>query len=221
MHSCNNNNLPTKKQKTKETINYILSNIVLYHLKPKSKHVKSYSHLSDLLLKTLQDVGLRYPFPDPYYLALLLLWPSPTQKNTEIGTYVTAIRNSSRKHLSKLFRKRNTVAKLYLGKEEGLKRLISKPKLDKSFLPMMPRDALAQLWWNGDIFKEKAIISRLHRVSGTIEQGELFANYGKLKIPVRPALIDGIRSGFSTEKVSFYLGFAINGPLAYDIQHEN
>ncbi|XP_067452179.1 sterile alpha motif domain-containing protein 9-like [Thunnus thynnus] len=213
--------LANKKQKTKETINYILSNIVLYHLKPKSKHVKSYSHLSDLLLKTLQDVGLRYPFPDPYYLALLLLWPSPTQKNTEIGTYVTAIRNSSRKHLSKLFRKRSTVAKLYLGKEEGLKRLISKSKLDKSFLPMMPRDALAQLWWNGDIFKEKAIISRLHRVSGTIEQGELFANYGKLKIPVRPALIDGIRSGFSTEKVSFYLGFAINGPLAYDIQHEN
>lgn len=209
------------KQKTKETINYILSNIVLYLLKPKSKHVKNNSQLSALLLKTLQDVGLRYPFPDPYFLALLLLWPSPTQENTEIGTYVNAIRNSSRKHLSKVFRRRSTVAKLYLGKEEGLKRLISKPKLDKSFLPVMPRDTLAQLWWNGDIFKEKAIISRLHRVSGTIEQGELFANYGKLKIPVRPAHIGGIRTGFSTEKVSFYLGFAINGPLAYDIQHEN
>ncbi|XP_053178657.1 sterile alpha motif domain-containing protein 9-like [Scomber japonicus] len=208
-------------KKTKETINYILSNIVLYLLKPKSKHVKSYKYLSDLLLKTLQDVGLRYPFPDPYYLALLLLWPSPTQENTEIATYVTAIRNSTRKHLSKLFQKRITGAKLYLGKEEGLKRLISKPNLDKSFLPKMPRDALAQLWWNGDIFKEKEIISRLHRVSGTIEQGELFANYGKLKIPVRPAHIGGIRTGFSTEKVSFYLGFAINGPLAYDIQHVN
>ncbi|CAK6979056.1 sterile alpha motif domain-containing protein 9-like [Scomber scombrus] len=210
-----------KKQKTKETINYILSNIVLYLSKPKSKHVKSYKYLSGLLSKTLQDIGLRYAFPDPYYLALLLLWPSPTQENTEIATYVTAIRKSSGRHLSKLFRKRSTVAMLYLGKEEGLKRLISKPNLDKSFLPKMPRDALAQLWWNGDIFKEKAIISRLHRVSGTIEQGELFANYGKLKIPVRPALIDGVRTGFSTERVSFYLGFAINGPLAYDIQHEN
>ncbi|XP_053179068.1 sterile alpha motif domain-containing protein 9-like [Scomber japonicus] len=209
-----------KKQKTKETINYILSNIVLHLRKPKSKHVKSYKYLSDLLLKTLQDVGLRYPFPDPYYLALLLLWPSPTQENTEIGTYVTAIRNSSRKHLSKLFHKKGTVAMLYLGKEEGLKRLISKPQLDDNF-KRMRRDTLAQLWRNGDIFKDKAIISRLHRVSGTTEQGELFANYGKLKIPVRSALIDGVRTGFSTEKVSFYLGFAINGPLAYDIQHEN
>ncbi|XP_062280762.1 sterile alpha motif domain-containing protein 9 [Scomber scombrus] len=209
-----------KKQKTKETINYILSNIVLYLLKPKSKHVKDYSHLSDLLLKTLQDVGLRYPFPDPYYLALLLLWPSPTQENTEIGTYVTAIRNSSRRHPSKLFHKRSTVAHLYLGKEKGLKRFISKPQLDDNF-KRMRRDTLAQLWRNGDIFKDKAIINCLQRVSGTIDQGELFANYGKLKVPVRPALIDGIRTGFSTEKVSFYLGFAIDGPLAYDIQLEN
>lgn len=208
------------KQKTKETINYILSNIVLYLLKPKSKHVKSRSHLSDLLLKTLQDVGHGYPFPDPYYLALLLFWPSPTEENTEIGAYVRAIRKSSHKRLTALFRNRSTVAHLYLGKEEGLKRLVSKPRLDENFKKMR-RDALAQLWRNGDIFKDKAIINRLHRVSGTIEQGEVYANYGKVKIPVRPALIAGIRSGLSTEKVSFYLGFAINGPLAYDIQYEN
>ncbi|XP_073332006.1 sterile alpha motif domain-containing protein 9 [Pagrus major] len=209
-----------KKQKTKETINYILSNIVLYLLKPTSQHVKNHSQLSALLLKTLHDVGLRYPFPDPYYLALLLLWPSPTERNTDFEAYVRAIRNSSYKRLTSLFRRRSTVAHLYLGKGEGLKRLVSKPQLDENFKKMR-RDTLAQLWRNGDIFKDKAIIKRLHRVSGTIEQGEVFANYGKLKIPVRPALIAGIMSGFSTEKVSFYLGFAINGPLAYDIQYEN
>uniref|UniRef100_A0A8D0CQ32 SAM domain-containing protein n=1 Tax=Sander lucioperca TaxID=283035 RepID=A0A8D0CQ32_SANLU len=209
-----------QKQKTKETINHIVSNIVLYLLKPKSKHVQSQSHLSALLLKTLQDVGLRYPFPDPYYLALLLFWPSPRQENTEIVSYVRAIRNSCSKRLTSLFRNRSTVAHLFLGKEEGLKRLVSKLKLDVSFKDIR-RDTLAQRWRNGDIFKDKAIINSLHRVSGTIEQGEVFANYGKLKIPVRPALIAGIRSGFSTEKVSFYLGFAINGPLAYDIQYEN
>ncbi|XP_059197740.1 sterile alpha motif domain-containing protein 9-like [Centropristis striata] len=213
--------LINKKQKTRETINYILSNIVLYLLKPKSNYVKSQKHLSDLLSKTLQDVGLGYPFPDPYYLALLLLWPSPTQENTDVGTYVTAIRNSSRKHLSKLLRKRSTIAHFYLGKGEGLNRFVSKPKLDETFLPKMPRGILAQLWWNGDIFKEQRITSRLHRVSGFTLEGQLFANYGKLKIPVRPALIGKIRQGFSTEKVSFYLGFAINGLLAYDIQYEN
>lgn len=205
---------------TKETINYILSNIVLYLLTPTSKHVKPHSDLSALLLKTLQDVGLRYLFPDPYYLALLLFWPSPTEVNTEIVTYVKAIRNSSYKRLTQRFPNRNTVAHLYLGKEDGLRRLVSKPQLDENFKKMR-RDTLAQLWRNGDIFKDKPIINRLRRVSGTIEQGEVFANYGNLKIPVRPAFLAGIRSGYSTERVSFYLGFAINGPLAYDIQYDN
>uniref|UniRef100_G3NFK1 SAM domain-containing protein n=1 Tax=Gasterosteus aculeatus TaxID=69293 RepID=G3NFK1_GASAC len=206
-----------QKKKTKETINYIMSNIVLYLLKSKSKHVESHSSLSALLLQTLQEVGLRYPSPDPYYLALLLLWPRPGQEDTEIGTYVRAIRKSKRMTLS--FRIRNTIAILYLGKGEGLKRLVSKRQLDENFKEMR-RDTLAELWRNGDIFRKKAIIKRLQRVSGTTEQGELFANYGKGKIPVRPALIGAIRSGSSTEKVSFYLGFAINGPLAYDIQYE-
>ncbi|XP_029356830.1 sterile alpha motif domain-containing protein 9-like [Echeneis naucrates] len=209
-----------KKQKTKETINYMMSSIILYLLKPKSKHVKNCRNLLELLLQTLQNVGLAYPFPDPYYLALLLLWPSPSQINPEIGTYVKAIRNSSRKFLTPLFRNRGTVAHLYLGKEKGLKRLVSKPQLDENF-KKLHRDTLAKLWRNGDIFKDTAIISRLHRVTGTIEQGEVFANYDKLKILVRPARVAAIRTGFSTEKVSFYLGFAINGPLAYDIQYEN
>ncbi|XP_008295941.1 sterile alpha motif domain-containing protein 9 [Stegastes partitus] len=210
-----------QKQNMQVKINYILSSIVLYHQKPKSKHLKNTRHLSDLLREILQHVGLWYSFPDPYYLALLLFWPSPTEQNTEISKYVIAIRKSSQKHLSKLFRKRSTIAYFYLGKEQGLKRLVSKSKLDRSFLPKIPPDTLTQLWWNGDIFKEEVIISCLYRVSGTIEQGEVYANYGALKIPVRPARISGIRSGFSTEKVSFYLGFAINGPLAYDIKYEN
>ncbi|KAM4629524.1 sterile alpha motif domain-containing protein 9 isoform 2-T2 [Polymixia lowei] len=165
-----------QKQKIKEKINYILSNIILHLLKPKSKYVRNYKQLSALLLETLQDVGLGHPFPDPYYLALLLFWPTSTQEDTEIRTYVNAIRSSSRKRLSILFRKRSTVAHFYLGKQVGLGRLVPKPKLDECFGEIR-RNALAQLWRNGDIFKEKQIISRLHRVNGTIELGEVFANY--------------------------------------------
>ncbi|XP_043955126.1 sterile alpha motif domain-containing protein 9 [Gambusia affinis] len=210
-----------ERNHSKIKINYIMSNINLYHLNAKSKHVKKYIDLCTLLRDILQDVGLRYPFPDPYFLALLLFWPSPSEENTDIAKYVTAIRQSSHKHLSKLLQKRSTIAYFYLGKGEELKRLVSKPSLDKSFLMTMKRDALAQYWRDGDIFKEKSIRNRLYRVNGIIQQGEVYANYGKQKIPVRPARISGIRCGFSTEKVSFYIGFAINGPLAYDIKYEN
>ncbi|XP_038153129.1 sterile alpha motif domain-containing protein 9-like [Cyprinodon tularosa] len=212
----------TNERNVKTKINYIMANIVLHHLKPKSKHVKKYKELCTLLQEVLQDVGLRYPFPDPYFLAQLLFWPSPTEENIDdITKYVKAIRKSSHKHLSKLLHKRSTVAYFYLGQEDGLRGLVSKPSLDKSFLPKMNRDVLAQLWRDGDIFKEEAIKSRLYRVKGTIEQGEVYANYRKQRIPVRTARTSAIRSGFSTEKVSFYIGFAINGPLAYNIKYEN
>ena len=214
-----NKQFSDQRQKTREKINFIWSSVILYLLKPKSKYVKSYSQLCNLLLETLQEVALDYRYPDPYYLALLLFWPvSPHE--TEIRTYVTAIQKSSRKHLSILFRKRSTIAHFYLGKENGLARLVSKPKLDECFAKI-PRNAVAKLWLTGDIFREREITSRLQRVTGLIEIGEVYAIYGKLKIPVRPAYIGTTRSGLSTEKVSFYIGFAINGPLAYDIQFEN
>ncbi|XP_077439808.1 sterile alpha motif domain-containing protein 9-like [Vanacampus margaritifer] len=209
------------KYNIRRKINYILANVVLYLHRPESKLVKSYKQLCELLHEALQAVGLNYAFPDPYYLALLFFWPRPSEEDSEIRTYLNAIRSSSRKHLSKLFYKRSTVAHLYLGRESGLKRLVSKPSLDQNFLSKMPRDKLAQLWRNGDIFKEKDISSRLLPVHGTVKQGNVFANYGRLEIPVHPARRRDIRSGCSTEKVSFYLGFAIDGPLAYYIQYEN
>nr|XP_057929913.1 sterile alpha motif domain-containing protein 9-like isoform X2 [Doryrhamphus excisus] len=210
-----------QKHNIQVKINYILANVVLYTFNPKSKLVKSYKQLCDLLREALQVVVHPYHLPDPYFLAVLFFWPTLSEENSEIQEYLKHIRSSSRKHLSKLFYKRSTIAHLYLGRQDGLKRLVSKASLDKNFLTKMSRDKLAQLWWNGDIFQEKDISGRLLRVSGTIEQGEVFANYGKLKIPVNPARRSGIRGGCSTEKISFYLGFAINGPLAYDIQYQN
>ena len=213
-----------QRQKGKEKIHYILSSIILYLQEPKSKCVKSYAHLCDLLNETLQDAFLD-DTGEQYYLALLLFWPDSgdsaqeTSTGTEIRTYVNLLRKAACKHLSILFRMADAVALFYLGKGIGLSRLVPKHKLDESF--NMPRSALAQLWQNGDIFREREITSRLQRVPGLIELGEVSAIYGKLKIPVRPAYIGETRSGLSTERVSFYIGFAFDGPLAYDIKLEN
>uniref|UniRef100_A0A4W5QAI5 Pyrin domain-containing protein n=1 Tax=Hucho hucho TaxID=62062 RepID=A0A4W5QAI5_9TELE len=210
------------KEKNKDKNNFILANIILSILKPNSKHVKSHKELTDLLMLTLQDIGVQHPLPEPYYLALLLLWPSSNAEDTDIRTYVNSLRNSFRRKLSKFMRMRNTITHFYLGQRKGLERLVPKAKLDECFahVARKARTNLAQLWRSGDIFKDKKIIDRLCRVNGTIEEGELYANYGKLKIPVRPAYLGGINSGFSTEKVSFFVGFAIDGPLAYDIKYE-
>ncbi|XP_061079980.1 sterile alpha motif domain-containing protein 9-like [Conger conger] len=202
---------------TKDKTNYILANIILNLTVPKSKFVRSRKDLTSLLKEILQDVGTQHRYPEPYYLSLLLLWPEKNMIDANITVYVNSIRKSSRKQLSHLFRKRNTIAHFYLGKSEGLQRLVPKPELDNSIPNVRQRNAL---WQSADIFKGELIKKRLLRVNGMIENGEAYINYGKLKIPVRPAYLGGVRSGYSTENVSFYVGFAIDGPLAYDIQYE-
>uniref|UniRef100_A0A8B9GU58 SAM domain-containing protein n=1 Tax=Astyanax mexicanus TaxID=7994 RepID=A0A8B9GU58_ASTMX len=197
--------------------NHLLTHIILKLNHPTSKLAKSQKGLTDLLTDILQEAGLSYQYPEPYYLALLLLWPGDKHVDKRITTYVENIKRSSQKQHPYLFRARTPIAHLYLGKGDGLDRLVSKTFLDRSFSDVSERNIL---WQNAEIFKEAAIKAKLLRVKGIITQGELYAEYGKLQIPVRPTYLGGIRSGHSTEKVSFYVGFAIDGPLAYDIQYE-
>ncbi|XP_076836999.1 sterile alpha motif domain-containing protein 9-like [Brachyhypopomus gauderio] len=203
-----------------DRMNHLLTHIILKLSKPDSKLAKTPKELNDLLKEILQEVGLQHQYPEPYYLALLLLWPGRkhSDQNKDIKTYVERIRISCRKQFSHIFRARTPIVHFYLGKSDGLNRLISKAALDNCFINVVKRNVL---WQSADIFKEQKIKDKLLRVNGTSEQGELYAEYGNLRIPVRPTYLGGIRSGHSTEKVSFYVGFAIDGPLAYDIQYED
>ena len=61
----------------------------------------------------------------------------------------------------------------------------------------------------------------LLRVKGTSESRGIYIHLGNVKILVRPVYLGDIRSGGSQETVSFYLGFSMEGPVAYDIKYEN
>ncbi|KAI7807318.1 sterile alpha motif domain-containing protein 9-like [Triplophysa rosa] len=200
----------------KDKTNHLLAHIILKLNKPKSPLAKLPKELIGLLKEILQEAGTQHQHPEPYYLALLLLWPGNDPPDTRITTYAGMIKKSSKKQLLHIFRVRNPIAHFYLGKADGLERLLPKSALDSDFSNLRDRNVL---WQNADIFKEQAIKDKLLRVHGTIEEGELYAEYGKLKIPVRPTYLGGIRSGHSTERVTFYVGFAIDGPLAYDVQY--
>ncbi|XP_067220244.1 sterile alpha motif domain-containing protein 9-like [Chanodichthys erythropterus] len=213
-HSFIYNNCVTKSLKDKT--NHLLAHIILKLNKPNSTFAKTQRELADLLKELLQEAGTQHQHPEPYYLAVLLLWPGRNNTDPRITTYVEMLKKSSRKQLSHIFRFRNPIAHFYLGKSDGLERLVSKASLDSDFSKVRDRNVL---WQNADIFKEQAIKDKLFRVNGTLELGELYAEYGKLKIPVRRTYLGGLRSGHSTERVTFYIGFAIDGPLAYDIQY--
>ncbi|KAL0146983.1 hypothetical protein M9458_057712, partial [Cirrhinus mrigala] len=213
-HSFIYKNCITKTLKDKT--NHLLAHIILKLNQPGSPLAKTQRELTDLLKELLQEAGTQHPHPEPYYLAVLMLWPGKHGTDSHITTYVETLRKSSRKQFANIFRVRNPIAYFYLGKSEGLERLVSKANLDSDFSSVRDRNVL---WQNADIFKEQAIKDKLLRVNGMMEYGELYAEYGKLRIPVRRTYLGGLRSGHSTERVTFYIGFAIDGPLAYDIQY--
>ncbi|XP_056336689.1 sterile alpha motif domain-containing protein 9-like [Danio aesculapii] len=213
-HSFIYKNCTTKTLKDKT--NHLLAHIILKLNKPSSRFAKTQIELIDLLKELLQEAGTQHPHPEPYYLAVLLLWPGKHVTDPRITTYVETQKKSSRKQFSHIFRVRNPIAYFYLGKSDGIERLVPKASLDIDFVNVRDRNVL---WQTADIFKEQAIKDKLCRVNGIMEQGELYAQYGKHWIPVRRTYLGGLRSGHSTERVTFYIGFAIDGPLAYDIQY--
>lgn len=220
------------------TLNFILANIVMHCIKTSSKLVKRYEELVDLLDKELQKEGTRSTLTEMYYLSMLLMWPAkdrklesiPTYK--DISTYVVSAKKSFHRRFSHLIPARSAIAHFFLGNSSGLKRIVPKVKLDRILAQAYKQDSCSsqssqprnvhRLWQSGTAWKEPDVQKELLRVKGRSENGEIYINYGgNLKMLVRPAYLGDIRTGYSREDVFFYLGFTMEGPVAYDVQYEN
>ncbi|XP_072139233.1 sterile alpha motif domain-containing protein 9-like isoform X1 [Mobula birostris] len=206
--------LPQQKQ------NFILANIVLNCVKPKSKNIESYTKLQDLLKEVLRDVEFNCGYVEPYFLGSLLFWPTKRNETEEdcrlLLKCITAIRQSFRGCYRRMSHSKHPVAHFYLCKEQGLRRFTHKAKIDQIFRKV---PNLNSLWQSGEIWKTPDVRSLLVRVKGrTGEDNKVYAEFGSVKIPVRPVYLGKLRSGLSIEKVSFYLGFSMDGPIAYDIE---
>nr|XP_005308599.1 sterile alpha motif domain-containing protein 9-like [Chrysemys picta bellii] len=214
----------TQRPLLREKQNFILANIVLSCIKPKSRKICALHELKAQLRKILQLVGLEHRFSEPYFLASLLFWPENQkqldQDSRQMEKYVTSLKKSFRGQYRQMCRSKQPVAHFYLGNSRGLNRLVHKGKIDQFFSPLQVHD-LHSLWQKGCIWEEKDVRDLLLRLHGKVENDLVYVDYGideKISIPVRPAFLGQLRSGKSIERVSFYLGFSMDGPIAYDIK---
>uniref|UniRef100_A0A3B4BAJ0 Uncharacterized protein n=1 Tax=Periophthalmus magnuspinnatus TaxID=409849 RepID=A0A3B4BAJ0_9GOBI len=215
---------------TSDTVNYILSNIVLHTIDPNSKLLKKYEELVALLNDVLQKEGTRSNLLELYYLCMLLMWPSKDQslKNftqySNISTYIASAKKSFHKRFSFICPSRSAIAHFFLGKSSGLKRIVSKGKLDTILFESYASDDnpnLHHVWHSGLAWSNQKIQEKLLRVKGSSENGDIYVTYGaNTKIMIRPAYLGDIRSGYSREEVSFYIGFTLEGPVAYNVKYE-
>lgn len=117
-----------------------------------------------------------------------------------------------------MYRTKQPIAYFFLGKGNNMNRLVHKGKIDQCF----GKTPDISIWWqSGEVWKDKKVQELLLRLKGRAENNYLYIEYGineRITIPITPAFWGQLRSGRSIEKVSFYLGFSIGGPLAYDIE---
>lgn len=211
----------TEKIQPKEKQNFILANIILSCIKPTSKSVKTIKKLKDQLQEILQQVGLNCRFSEPYFLASLLFWPENQQldeDSKQMEKYAQSLENSFRGQYKHMYRTKQPIAYFFLGKGNNMNRLVHKGKIDQCF---EKTPDINSLWQSGDVWKERKVQELLLRLQGRAENNCLYIEYGvsdKITLPITPAFWGQLRSGRSIDKVSFYLGFSIGGPLAYDIE---
>lgn len=207
------------KWPTKEKQNFILANIILSCLKPISKSIQPLGVLKQQLREVLNVVGPNHQYPDPYFLACLLFWPENEELDKDsklMEKYVLALNRSFRGQYKRMCRSKQASTLFYLGTRKGLNSLVHKAEIEKH---ISKRKKTNSFWQSGDVWKTEEVKHLLRRLSGQAEGKLISVEYGtteKIKIPVTSVYT--LRSGGNIEKVSFYLGFSIEGPLAYDIQ---
>lgn len=209
------------KQLTREKQNFILANIILNCLKPTSKSIQPLSKLKKQLQEVLHIVGPHHQYPDPYFLACLLFWPKNQELDEDsqlMEKYVSSLNRSFKRQYSNMCRSRQASTVFYLGKKKGLHSLVHKAKIEQYFGKVQNTNSL---WQNGDVWEKKEVKDLLCRLTGQAEGKRISIEYGtkeKIKIPVISVYSGPLQSGRNIERVSFYLGFSMEGPLAYDIE---
>ncbi|NWX47572.1 SAM9L protein, partial [Steatornis caripensis] len=217
---CDENAQATLKEKQ----NFILANIVLNCIKPKSTKLYPFKVLRSLLLSILQKVELTSQCVEPFFLASLLFWPQNTKQLNEdsrkMETFLRRLSESFEQLYGNLCRSRQPLALFYLSKDSGLNRFVHKGKIDQLFSSLSEQE-LNCLWQSGNIWKEQAVQDLLLPLNGRAEGKVIYIDYGSnetFRIPVQPVPSCLLKNGPHIERVSFYLGFSIAGLRAYNTQ---
>uniref|UniRef100_A0A673IZ57 Uncharacterized protein n=1 Tax=Sinocyclocheilus rhinocerous TaxID=307959 RepID=A0A673IZ57_9TELE len=176
-----------------DIINFIYANVILANIKPESQYIMPYQDLCKLLLNIIDRPRSFSEILPLYYITVLLLWQ---EANRELPTFVSQMKTLYLNELKPLYNGKRAAVHFYLGREKGYGGLISHRDINSCL-------------GSGDCEK-------LYRVSGKICDGFISAADVKVYPMFRSQLPKE-----SGKRVSFFIGFSMNGPVALDIDFES
>ncbi|XP_041841872.1 sterile alpha motif domain-containing protein 9-like [Melanotaenia boesemani] len=195
-------------------VNYIFAHIILMNTGGSSPlKRKPFTTFREKIPLKLNDP------PEQHMLALLLYWPSGNEDRCifDLSQLIQQMHCSYENTYKKHFRLRYLRPLFFLGKGQELNRTIHRKVLEMLFYEenQETKPDWSYNWRNENIFKNSAVQDRLLKVEGVVRNYRVYASVGGTEIEVEANLQ---RSLWRSRKVSFYLGFTIRGPVAFDIQ---
>ncbi|XP_067914624.1 sterile alpha motif domain-containing protein 9-like isoform X2 [Heterodontus francisci] len=218
---------PEDHQKEKlevvDLANFILSQIALACVAPKSLKLVKYHELREL---SLQFWKKKPNNSSAWFLLTVLYWPDEAcdrEPNEAKGRILnTALETMKRLYDIKMknlpSRKKQIYTHFFLGNGHGFDKIVHKSLLEKLTASRLNERRLK--WLTGDVWKNPKVTGKLKRVKGWTENGSIFVrgHWKQNKIKILPLHFPSMPHG--NENVTFYLGFTYGGLFAYDIQVE-
>lgn len=209
-----------KPADVKSACNYILANIIQSNGAEGRSEVTSLTELRSILQIFLNTEMEKSCSPEFYLLVLLLFWPDETQglDIVNLNVYIAPMKEAFETKYKKYLQSRDLVPLFYLGRGAGLKRFIHKSKVDHIRERLKTRSPCKEDGQRdgGDILKVKAIQDLLICVQGVARGYKTFACVNDQEIEVCPHKLASV---WKDGLISFYLGFNISGPMAFDIKY--
>ncbi|XP_056128371.1 sterile alpha motif domain-containing protein 9-like [Rhinichthys klamathensis goyatoka] len=202
--------LKSKVARLMDIVNFIYANVILANINPESQYIMPHHDLRELCLQIIKRPSPLSEILPLHYITVLLFWQEadrtlPTsQMKTLYSTYLKPVSNGKR-----------AAVHFYLGKDEGYGGLISHRDIN-SWLGSGQN--ISTQWDDYKIWRQVRNSNKLHRVSGEIRNNLI--SVADVNVMVDPMFRSQLNKEYGT-RVTFFLGFSINGPVALDIDFES
>uniref|UniRef100_A0A3B4GW28 Sterile alpha motif domain-containing protein 9-like n=1 Tax=Pundamilia nyererei TaxID=303518 RepID=A0A3B4GW28_9CICH len=155
--------------------------------------------------------------PELHMLAILLDWPKNIDEcDFDLSELSQQMHNSYENAYKKFFRNRYLLPLFFIGKGEGLKRIVHRKIIEKH-LKVIEAD-WSDNWKKEEIFRNPAVQDLLLRLDGEVRNYRVYTRVGGKEIEINANLRNSL---WKKSQVTFYLGFTIRGPVAFGIQNKD
>ncbi|KAL4007235.1 hypothetical protein ACER0C_001087 [Sarotherodon galilaeus] len=151
--------------------------------------------------------------PELHMFALLWNWPeNQGQCDYDLSELTQKMLKCYENTYKKYFRNRYLLPVFFIGKGEGLKRIFHRNVIEKH---LKVRPDWSDNWKKEKIFRNPAVQELLLRLDGEVRNYKVYTRVGGKEIEMDANVRN---KNWKPHSVTFYLGFTIRGPVAFDIQ---